>query len=88
MVKHCTVMTKSATEMTFKECKLHLQIRTKRRELDMKQEVLARESDLSISYICKLERGCFGNMTLQTLEKISKALDYYAWDLGFMTFQF
>lgn len=80
-------MTKSATEMTFKGCKLHLQIRTKRRELDMKQEVLARESDLSISYICKLERGYYGNMTLQTLEKISRTLNYYNWDLGFMNVQ-
>lgn len=80
-------MTKTNTSMTFKDCKLHLQIRAKRRELDMKQEVLARESDLSISYICKLERGCFGNMTMETLEKISNALNYYNWDLGFMNTQ-
>lgn len=87
MVTHCTEMTKNTTSMTFKDCNLHLQIRAKRRELDMKQEVLAIESGLSISYICKLERGVFRNMTLETLERISKALNYYSWDLGFMSTQ-
>lgn len=88
MVTHCTKMTKKDTEMTFKDCGLHLQIRAKRRELDMKQEILAIESGLSISYICKLERGCFRNMTLETLEKISRALDHYSWNLGFTNTQY
>lgn len=66
---------------------LHLQIRAKRRELDIKQESLAEMSGLSLSFISKVEGGNFNDMGIDSLRKISQALDFYDWDLGLINSQ-
>jgi len=66
---------------------IHLQIRAKRRELDIKQEGLADLSDLSVSFISQLERGRYKDLGLESLRKISGALNFYEWDLNLMNIQ-
>lgn len=63
---------------------IHLQIRAKRRELDIKQEGLAVSSELSVSFISQLEQGRYKDVGVKTLGKISRALNFGEWDLNLM----
>lgn len=87
MVTQFTIVFKRMTKVSGAITPLHQQIRSKRRELDVKQETLSQDSGLSISYIRRVEKGSFSNIGIETLRKISKALDFYDWDLGFHSAQ-
>lgn len=67
---------------------LHLQVRSKRRELNMSQKELAVKSGLSVSIIEKFEQGSHTSITLETLRRMSLALDFYDWDLNLLGIQF
>lgn len=49
-------------------------IRRRRRELDLSQEELADRAQLNRAYLATIERGD-KNPTLETIEKLAKALD-------------
>jgi transcriptional regulator with XRE-family HTH domain len=55
-------------------------IRTRRRRIRMSQEKLAEKADLNRNYIGEIERA-EKNITLETLEKIAKALGVRVHDL-------
>ena len=59
----------------------NIQVKMKRDERNISQEQLALNSDVSYSTIANLETGRHVNISLDILRKISKALDYYEWDL-------
>lgn len=61
---------------------LHLQIRAKRREKNLSQLQLSAQAQVSLNFISRLEQGRNSNMYLDNLRRISKALDYYDWDLN------
>ncbi|MGQ4650332.1 helix-turn-helix domain-containing protein [Lyngbya aestuarii] len=55
-------------------------IRRRRRELDLSQEELAERAELHRTYISNIERGEL-NPSLETMEKLVKALDISFTDL-------
>jgi transcriptional regulator with XRE-family HTH domain len=55
-------------------------IRRRRRELDLSQEELAERAELHRTYISNIERGEL-NPSLETMEKLVKALDITVSDL-------
>lgn len=87
MVTQCIIVTLNMTKVPPSHIDLHLQIRAKRRELDIKQESLAEMSGLSLSFISKVEGGKFKDIGIDSLRKISQALNYYEWDLGLIDSQ-
>ena len=55
-------------------------IRRRRRELDLSQEILAEKAELHRTYISSIELGkC--NVSLENIEKLTKALDISIADL-------
>lgn len=61
---------------------LHVQFRNKRRELDIKQSYLADKAGLDQGTVSRFESGKSTNIGLDTFRKLSRALDYYEWDLN------
>lgn len=55
---------------------LHIQIRSKRRELDMKQAELARLTGIDQALLSRIETGKMCNISVPTLENIFKSLGY------------
>ncbi len=51
------------------------QVRQKRLELGLSLQNVAIQAEISVPYLCQLERGQKTNPTLQTLEKLARALN-------------
>lgn len=46
-----------------------------RKEQNMKLKDLSQKTDLSVGYLCHLEKGTRRNPSIDTMEKVSKALN-------------
>lgn len=78
----CAVVKKSKENQESENGKIKFgkAVRRRRRELEMTQEQLSEKADLARTYISNLERGRI-NPSLETMIKISEALDVAVWAL-------